>query len=224
MAWTPPATAEAAADSDAARASNTAADKPVDAKPAADPVEKTEAQIAAEKKEKVEAKKEKQKEEARQQKEAQFKKMLDERRAVHAISPVIPPLANMRNRPWTSLLAEPPFVTPPPPEKRKLNYWMMTKRISSQSFMLFATGFVCTVYALFVLACDIGSLRSRVFTTFGENALVAYIVHHAVQYVVLPIVPKDSPTWWATTGFAIFFAITYMIMRYLNRTGVYIRL
>ena len=64
-----------------------------------------------------------------------------------AASPVLPPLGDLAARPPGSLLAEPPFVRPPPAEARRLNYWMMDKRVVTASFTVFATGFCLAAYA-----------------------------------------------------------------------------
>ncbi|WP_203328995.1 heparan-alpha-glucosaminide N-acetyltransferase domain-containing protein [Candidatus Laterigemmans baculatus] len=126
-----------------------------------------------------------------------------------AQSPVSPPWANAAGRPWSSLLSEPPFVEPPGTAERKLNYWMMDKRVVTQSFVWFSTGFTCLTYAVFVVLCDLASMRVRLFTLFGQNALIAYAVHHPVAELVLQVVPEDSPVWWATIGLIVFFLITW---------------
>ena len=141
-----------------------------------------------------------------------------------AASPVSPPWENARGRTWESLLAEPPFVPPPPVTERKWNYWMMNKRVVTQSFILFATGFSCFVYALFVLACDIGNWRLGLFGTFGQNALAAYIIHYPIKKTMHQIVPENSPLWWAATGLTIFFIITWIFVRYLERNRIFVRL
>ncbi|TWU10384.1 hypothetical protein Pla52o_56660 [Novipirellula galeiformis] len=129
-----------------------------------------------------------------------------------ATSPVIPPWENAEGRSWSSLLAEAPFFEPPGTDQRKLNYWMMDKRVVTQSFVWFSTGFTCLVYAVFVLLCDLGTLRVGLFTLFGQNALVAYAIHHPVAEMVLQVVPKDSPVWWATAGMCLFYLITWLFV------------
>jgi hypothetical protein len=141
-----------------------------------------------------------------------------------ADSPVLPPWENAHARSIESLLAEPPFVTPPSTDVRKLNYWMMDKRVVTQSFILFASGFAIAVYTLFVLACDMGGLAIGVFRTFGQNALAAYIIHYPVKQMVLAVTPGDSPLWWASCGLAVFFLITYLFVRFLEKNRLYLKL
>jgi predicted acyltransferase len=141
-----------------------------------------------------------------------------------AASPVRPPFAKLANRPFSSLLAEPPFVEPPPPSVRKHNYWMMNKRVVTITFTLFATGFASALYAFFILACDIGGLRLGVFRTFGQNPLAAYVIHHSVEESLLSLVPPDSPLWWCLVGIAVFFGINYLFIRSLERNQIFIRL
>ncbi len=141
-----------------------------------------------------------------------------------ALSPVVPDFSQAAGRSWRELLAEPPFVPPPSFEHRARNYWMMDKRIVSQPFVLFSTGFALALYSLFVWVCDIGQLSAGIFRTFGQNPLAAYIIHHFVENTIRLVVPKDSPLAWVCLGLGVSFGITYAFVRFLEKRGLYLRL
>jgi predicted acyltransferase len=118
--------------------------------------------------------------------------------------------------------APPPFV--PPPSGRAVDLWTMSQRTGSISYLTFAAGFSMAVYALFVLACDLGHFQSGVFRTFGVNALAAYIIHPLVADAVKPYAPNDSPLWYVAAAFGVYFAICYVFNRYLEEHRIFLKL
>lgn len=120
-------------------------------------------------------------------------------------------------------MAEPPFVPPPDSDHRKWNYWMMSQRAGTLSYLTFSAGFSLVIYVLFYIACDWGKLQLPVFRTFGTNALVAYVLHELVDSAVKPFVPKDAPGWYVLTGLLVFFWITWVFVRGLEKQKVYLR-
>ncbi|MBL8848945.1 MAG: hypothetical protein JNG89_04645 [Planctomycetaceae bacterium] len=141
-----------------------------------------------------------------------------------AAEPVWPPLKNAVGRPVSELLGTPPFTPIPPPEERLINYWMMDKRMPTQSFILFAAGFGMALYALFIVVCDVGGLALPLFRTLGTNALAAYAIHHAVEILVHQFVPKDAPFVPVVCALVTFFVITWMMIRFLEKNKLFIRL
>jgi predicted acyltransferase len=139
-------------------------------------------------------------------------------------SPVKPPFERFGVRPLTALLADPPFVAPPPPEVRPLSYWTMDKRMVTPSFILFATGFALALYGGFVLACDLRGWQSNTFRMLGQNPLLAYLLHYPVERSVHAVMPDDCPWWWCLLGLALFLAIMLLFVRYLDRRKLYLRL
>lgn len=119
-----------------------------------------------------------------------------------------------------SFLIEPPFVPPSEP----VNIWTMSQRAGSASYLTFGAGFSLVVYAFFVIACDLGALRIGLFRTLGTNALVGYILHDLVNDAVKPIVPKDAPLWYVFLGFGVSLGICYLVLRFLERQRLYLKL
>jgi predicted acyltransferase len=120
--------------------------------------------------------------------------------------------------------AELPFVQPPPDTERKWNYWMMSQRAGTLSYLTFSAGFSLLVYMVFHFLCDKKRWELGIFRLFGTNALIAYILHSMVMGAIKPFVPKDSPLWYVTASWLLVIAILWLFIRYLERNKVYLRL
>ncbi|NLH18052.1 MAG: hypothetical protein GX455_15865, partial [Phycisphaerae bacterium] len=117
-------------------------------------------------------------------------------------------------------LARPPLLPPAGP----IDMWTMSQQTGSVSYQLFGAGFSLAVYVLFVWLSDVRGLEWGLLRTLGQNALAAYIIHGLVIDCIHPFVPKDSPLWYIAIGFGVFFAITWWILKYLEKRGYYLRL
>jgi hypothetical protein len=121
-----------------------------------------------------------------------------------------------------------PVIPPPPfvsPEKgTQVSMWTMSQRTGSVSYLTFAAGFSLMVYAVFVLICDLCGYRVGIFRAFGRNALAAYILHSLVADAVKPYMPGDSPLWYVVAGFLLYFGICYVLIRYLEKQDLFLRL
>ncbi len=122
-----------------------------------------------------------------------------------------------------SYLAEPPFVPPPGVEQRKWNYWMMSQRAGTLSYVVFAAGFSLAVFVLFYGLCDVWGFQWRFFRLFGTNALLAYILHDLVASAVKPFAPRDAPDWYVASALLVFFGITWIFVRHFEKSGIYVR-
>ncbi|HBJ37195.1 MAG TPA: hypothetical protein DDZ51_21060 [Planctomycetaceae bacterium] len=124
---------------------------------------------------------------------------------------------------FTKYLAEPPFVPPPRAAERQWNYWMMSQRAGSLSYVTFSGGLSLVVYLFFFIACDLWKLRVSFFQTFGTNALLAYVLHAMVSSAIKPFAPKDSPAWYAFGSLVLFFAIMWVFVRSFEKQGIHLR-
>ena len=100
----------------------------------------------------------------------------------------------------------------------------MSKRIVSLPFTLFSLGFSLALFALFILVCDGVGLQIGLFRTLGTNALAAYAIHHAVEESIHHLVPPDSTLPWVIASFLIFFLVTYVLVRALEKQKIFIKL
>lgn len=118
------------------------------------------------------------------------------------------------------VLAAPPFVAP----WHERDMWTMSQQAGSVSYLTFATGFSLAVYAFFRWWTDEKGRQLAVFRTLGVNALAGYIIHGLVEDAVKPYAPKDSPLAWALFTFAVFFGITWLFLRSLEKNKLFLRL
>ena len=121
-------------------------------------------------------------------------------------------------------LAELPFTPVPSTERRQVNYWMMSKRLVTIPFSVFASGFVLVALALFVWRCDLGNMESSILRILGGNALAAFILHHLVIKALSPLRNSDSPLWLVMLELLLFLALIVGIMRLLEKRRWYLRL
>ena len=160
--------------------------------------------------------------------------------ATIAVDPVIPSVERLRNAKWG--WAELPFLDPwrmkeganpdvkkqfvnPEFKNQLVNYWLMDKkRMVSLPFTLFATGFGLFLYSLFIILVDIGGLQSGVLRTLGQNPLAAYIIHEMLMKGFHGLTPDDCDLWWALLIFGIFFGTTFLMVRYLEKHKLFLRL
>ncbi|MCA9095603.1 MAG: hypothetical protein KDA68_19120, partial [Planctomycetaceae bacterium] len=121
-------------------------------------------------------------------------------------------------------LADLPFVRPER-ENQLTSYWLMDKkRMVSLPFTLFSTGFGLFLYAVFIVAVDGSGLQLGVFRTLGQNPLAAYIIHEMTLHAFRGLSPDDGPLYWGVLMFAVFFGTTYMMVRYLEKHKLFLRL
>jgi hypothetical protein len=123
-------------------------------------------------------------------------------------------------------LADPPFV--PPADKARAeaerNYWTMSQRAGTAPYLLFATGFALAVLAAFRVACDGWGVWWGYLGLLGRNALAGYLIHGLVADAVHPFAPRDAPAWYVWGAFAVYLGMTSLVLRYLDRNRLYLRL
>ncbi|MDF1664760.1 MAG: hypothetical protein P1V97_23575 [Planctomycetota bacterium] len=115
---------------------------------------------------------------------------------------------------------EPPFVRP----SHAVDIWTMSQKSGAISYQAFGAGFSLLVFSLFVVLCDGFSWSLSVFRTLGQNALLAYILHGFIAHHIAKLAPKDSPLWMVMAVFTLFFTLTWLTMRQLEKKGIYLKL
>lgn len=118
------------------------------------------------------------------------------------------------------LWIEPPFIRPAHP----VDIWTMSQKSGAISYQSFAAGFSLLVFSIFVFLCDGLGWSLSVFRTLGQNALLAYILHGFIAHHIAKLAPKDAPLWMVLTVFTLFFTLTWLTMRQLEKKGIYLKL
>jgi predicted acyltransferase len=119
----------------------------------------------------------------------------------------------------------PPFVAPTSEQKGKpaVDLWTMSQRTGSASYQFFAAGFSLIVLLLCYVIFD-QHLQIGLFRTLGSNALVAYVVQGLAIDSAHHLLPSSAPLWAVTLGFLLVLGITWLVCRYLEARGWYLRL
>ena len=148
-----------------------------------------------------------------------------------SVDPVIPSLerinakiASAKEKGVMAWFAEPPFIRPPQKELRKWNYWMMSQRSGTLSYLVFSAGFSLLVFLVFFVVSDLFQVQLSIFRTFGTNALMAYVLHLMTSNAVQPFFPKDSPVWFSLIGLGIFLCVTWLFVRTMEKQGLFVRI
>jgi predicted acyltransferase len=146
-----------------------------------------------------------------------------------AENPVIPSKEQLAA--WKYQPAEPPFYPPPPISERKWNYWMMSQRAGTLSYLTFSAGFSLLVFTVFVWLADVKKIRVGVFRTLGVNALAGYMLADLASPIARKLVgafgaplSKQSPPLEVWTAFVLHFLIVYGVLRLMEWRKVYFRM
>jgi hypothetical protein len=142
---------------------------------------------------------------------------------------------------WSAVLAEPPFIPLPDTAHRKLNYWMMSVKGATLSFMTFNAGFSLFVYLLFYIASDVFGWQLGLFRTLGVNALAGYLIQWPTDEIFTDLTERTSTAWAASLGyppdaigrsapalfvavaFVLFFAVNWLVLRWMEKKKIFLK-
>jgi hypothetical protein len=153
-----------------------------------------------------------------------------------ADSPVVPPLGERADESRQAHLATIPLLRPAADQQRQLNYWIMSKRVVTPAFTITATGFCLFGYLVFVLLSDMWGRQLGILRTFGQNPLAAYILElfilntalrkclALVRRAVPGLLPDDESWEFGLLYCILWFTVTYLAVRLLERRKIYLRL
>jgi predicted acyltransferase len=139
-------------------------------------------------------------------------------------SPVLPRFTDRSAAEMRANFREPPFVPPPVERIRVWNYWMLSRRLATPTFVVATTGFGLLLYALLVAVCDAGGFQLGLLRTFGENPLIAYLLDGLMGGVSEALIPDANGLPWALAESGLLFLLTYVPIRLLEWRRIYLRL
>lgn len=140
-----------------------------------------------------------------------------------ARSPVVDGLkvfASGEHRGWAEL----PLVPPPTWQERSWNYWMMSQRAGTLSYLVFAAGFSLGLYVLWDSIVRRFAIEVPLFRCFGRNALFCYALHGFLIDTIGLWVPKDAQAWIVYSSLLGLFAVLFGVAWMLERKRIFIRL
>ncbi len=120
--------------------------------------------------------------------------------------------------------AEPPFVPPPTWEHRAWNYWMMSQKAGTLSYLIFSAGFSLTLFLLFDGLIKQFHIDIGIFRSFGRNAITCYAIHGFLIDGIGGFLRKDSAAWSVVLALAALIAALYAFARILEANKIFIRL
>ena len=128
--------------------------------------------------------------------------------------------ASAKHRGWI----EPPFVPPPRWQERSWNYWMMSQKAGTLTYLVFAAGFSLALFVLWDWLVVRYSIEIPLLRSFGKNALFCYAVHGFLIELVGIWVARDASPWLVTFTLFCLFAILFALARTLEQRRIFIRL
>jgi predicted acyltransferase len=165
-----------------------------------------------------------------------------------AASPVVPDhealarwQAKIASGDWSSVAAEPPFMRPPDTRLRKLNYWMMSAKMATLSFMIFNAGFSLLVYLIFYVVSDVFGWQLGVFRTLGRNSLAGYLLQWPTVATITALVEwtaarwgpglgfpadatgRNAPAIFVVTGLVLCLFVNWLLLRLMEKKGIFLK-
>ena len=102
--------------------------------------------------------------------------------------------------------------------------WTMSQRTGSVSYQTFAAGFSLAVYALFVHALRSGQPAGRPLPDLRpERPGRLHRPSHGRRRGQA-VRADDSPLWYVTAAFLLYFGICYLFIRYMEKNGIFLKL